>query len=118
MFCPYGSLLGDGSEDAALLRLLLLFLVPLSLAFVLWKAQSTQRNRLYLKLESRATACAQPQLPPEILTTTLGTALLNNNTLFTQIYRTSKGRQSRAMRARARLRQQHKLRSLFVARNK
>jgi len=31
--------------------------------------------------------------------------------------KTAKGRPSRAMKARARLRQQHKLRSLFVARN-
>ena len=46
------------------------------------------------------------------------TVALKNDKQSTQINKTPKGRLLRAMKARARLRQQHKIRSLFVARNK
>jgi hypothetical protein len=44
MFSPYGSLLGDGSEEAALLQALASFLVPESPAFSFAEGPSTQRN--------------------------------------------------------------------------
>jgi hypothetical protein len=49
---------------------------------------------------------------------TLEEVALKNNTQSAQINKTVKSRLSRAMKARARLRQQHRIRSLFVARNK
>ena len=43
MFSPYGSLLGDGSEDAAFLKALPLFLVPVSPAFGFAEGHSTKK---------------------------------------------------------------------------
>ena len=61
MFSPYGSLLSDGSEEAALLWPLPLFLVPESPAFGFAEGPSTQRN--WFVSESRKN-CANARFLP------------------------------------------------------
>jgi len=115
MFSPYGSLLGDGSEEAALLQGPCLFSSCRNhLPSILRKVHPPREIGLFLNLEklregafSPAWIFSEPMRP-----------VLKNNTQPTQINKPSKSRLSRAMKARARLRQQHRIRSLFVARNK
>ena len=116
MFDPWVSLLGDGSEDAAYLQALAS--VPRADITCLrsTEGKSTQRNQLAIESGKLRNARSLPAVPPEVLPTRLR-IVLKNVTQSTQSNKTAKGRQSRAMKARARLRQQHRIRSLFVARN-
>jgi hypothetical protein len=99
------------------LGLLPSYLLPVSLAFGYSEGAHPPREiGLYLNFESGAKARFLPPLPPEDLEA--NEAILKNNTQPMQINKASKSRLSRAMKARARMRQQHRIRSLFVARNK
>jgi hypothetical protein len=72
---------------------------------------------MHLNLEKLREGAFSPTAPAWIFSEIMK-QFLKNKTQRTQINKPSKSRLSRAMKARARLRQQHRIRSLFVARNK
>jgi hypothetical protein len=118
MLSLYGSLLGDGSEEAALLQALCLFSSCRNhQPSVLRKAHPPSEIGLFLNQEKLREGAFSPTTPAWIFSEPMR-PVLKNVTQPTQISKPSKSRLSRAMKARARLRQQHRIRSLFVARNK
>jgi hypothetical protein len=118
MFGPYGSLLGDGSEDAALSKALaFLSSCRFHPPSVFPKANPLREIGLYLNNGKLRAGAFSPTTPAWNYSESMRAAL-KNDTQPTQINKTSKSRLSRAMKARARLREQHRIRSLFVARNK
>jgi hypothetical protein len=120
MFSLYGSLLGDGSEDAAFLKALAS--VPRASFTRLRFCRRLIHREISLCLNWETARTRVPprnsHLLPGILRDTSRKVALKDNQQSTQINKTVKSRLSRAMKARARLRQQHRIRSLFVARNK
>jgi hypothetical protein len=72
---------------------------------------------LFLNQEKLREGAFSPTTPAWIFSEPMR-PVLKNITQATQISKPGKSRLSRAMKARARLRQQHRIRSLFVARNK
>jgi hypothetical protein len=81
------------------------------------KANPPREIGLYLNLEKLREGAFSPTAPAWIFSEPTR-QFLKNNTQPTQTNKPSKSRLSRAMKARARLRQQHRIRSLYVARNK
>ena len=115
MFSPYGSLLGDGSEEAALLQALAsLPRAGITCLQFCGRPIHPEKFVLFLNLEK----LREGAFSPAWIFSEPMRLVLKHNTQPAQINKPSKSRLSRAMKARARLRQQHRIRSLFVARNK
>jgi len=93
-----------------------LFLIPISPS-VTPKANPRDSN-LQVTTESRAEARSLLPFPPEITGQIRGLPALKTATRSNQQDKTVKNRSTRAMKARARVREQHKLRAPFVVRNK
>jgi hypothetical protein len=119
MFSPYGSLLSDGSEDAAFPKALASFPRAGSPAFGFPEGQSTQR-KLSLSQSGKLRELTSRPTPVSFwkFSEPVEDITLKSDKQATQINKTAKSRLSRAMKARARLRQQHRMRALFLARNK